>query len=361
MRRIGALTVLALATLLAGCSTEDTAGEAFPLRVHPEELRVTGARPVDVPGPVRISPDGTRLLRLGSQLCVSALDGSDEKCASGAVRPDTLRAQWSPDSTKVAFTDDFWVRLLEPDIWVFDVRTGETRDLTEDGVDKIDLAGADPDTTIDLLPSWSPDGRFVRFARGAAGSPTAALMSIDVAYGELAGVRKVRCGITQLTAVTWSAKRVAWTCGITNAEVHAAEVSRNREWTVLPARPHEDRMLLSLSPDSKSLLVDSVAPYSSFDAKGGRASVVPTDGGEARPVADGGVAYPAWVPGSNALVYVDPPGTLRLVTEPGATPRELRGAERVAATDGWRLDWGQDTLYATVDGETTLLTVTASG
>jgi dipeptidyl aminopeptidase/acylaminoacyl peptidase len=355
-----ALAVLALAALLGGCTTADT-GEAFPVRVHPEQLRVTGARPVEVPGPVRISPDGTRLMRLGSQLCVSALDGSDEKCASEEVRPDTLRAQWSPDGTKVAFTDDFWVRLLEPDIWVFDVRTGETRALTDDGVDKIDLGSADPGATIDLLPSWSPDGRFVRFARGAAGSPTAALMSIDVAYGELAGVREVRCGITELTAVTWSAKRVAWTCGVTDAEVHAAEVSRNREWTVLRAAPREDRMLLSFSPDGESLLVDSVAPYNAFDAKGGRASVVPADGGPARPVADGVVAYPAWVPGSNALVYVDLPGALRLVTGPGAKPRELRGAERVAATDGWRLDWGRDTLHATIDGETTVLTVTASG
>ena len=354
-----ALAVLVVA-VLAGCTTPDS-GQAFPVRVHPEQLRVTGARPVEVPGPVRISPDGTRVLRLGSQLCVSALDGSGERCASAAVRPDTLRAQWSPDGTKVAFTDDFQVRLLEPDIWVFDVRTGETRDLTDDGVAEMSLAGANPDATVDLLPSWSPDGQFVRFARGAPDSPTAALMSIDVTHGELAGVREVRCGITELTALTWSATRVAWTCGADDAEVRAAEVSRNREWTVLRAAPREDRTLLSFSPDGESLLVDSVAPYDSADGTGGRASVVPADGGAARPVADGVVAYPAWVPGSNGLVYVDLPGTLRLVTEPGARPRELRDAGRLAATDGRRLDWGQDTLYATVDGETTVLTVMASG
>ncbi len=358
MRRTGAL--VALAALLAGCSTVDT-GEAFPLRVHPEELGVTGARPVDVRGPVRISPDGTRVLRLSSKLCVTTLDGSDEKCASEDVSPDTVRAQWSPDGTRVAFTDDFYVRLLEPDIWVFDVRTGETRNLTDDGVDKIALGEADPDATIDTLPSWSPDGQFVRFARGAPDSDDAALMSIDVTAGELAAVREVHCAITELTALAWSANRVAWTCGIQDAEVHAGDVSRVRERTVLPAAPGEDRMLLSFSPDGESLLVDSLAPYRALDSKGGRASVVPADGGEARPVADGVVAYPAWVPDSGALVYVDLPGRLKLVTEPGARPRELRAADRVTATDGWRLDWGPDTLFTTIDGETTMLTVTANG
>ena len=358
MRRTAVVAVLAV--LLVGCSTVDD-GEAHPVRVHPEELRVTGARALDASGPVRISPDGTRLLRLSGPLCVTGLDGSDEKCASADVRADSLRAQWSPDGTKIAFTDDFYVRLLEPDVWVFDVRTGETRNVTDDGVDKVELGKPDPEETVDLLPSWSPDGRFVRFARGTSGADTSALMSIDVDDGELAAVREVHCGIVELTALTWSSQRVAWTCGVNDAEVHAAEISQVREWTVLRAGGREDRTLLSFSPDGESLLVDSLAPYASADPEGGRASVVAAKGGKATPVADGPVAFPAWVPESGALVYVAPPGRLMLVAEPGAKPRELRSAKRLAATDGRRLEWGEDTVYVPIDGEPTVLSIGASG
>jgi dipeptidyl aminopeptidase/acylaminoacyl peptidase len=363
MRRTAVLVALAVSVAgcaTAACSTVDD-GEAHPVRVHPEELRVTGARAFDAPGPVRVSPNGTQLLRLTGKLCVTALDGSAEKCASPDVRPDSLHAQWSPDGTKIAFTDDFYVRLLEPDVWVFDVRTGETRNVTDDGVDKVELGKPDPEETIDLLPSWSPDGRFVRFARGTSGSDTSALMSIDVVNGELAAVREVHCGIAELTALTWSSQRVAWTCGITDAQVHAAEISQVREWTVLRAAEREDRMLLSFSPDGESLLVDSLAPYETADPGGGRASVVPATGGKARPVADGPVAFPAWVPDSGALVYVAPPGRLMLVTEPGTNARELRSAKRLAATDGRMLAWGEDTMFVAVDGELNVLSMTASG
>jgi hypothetical protein len=367
MRRIGALVVAVGCVLAAGCAPEPTAGRAFPTRVHPESLRVTGAQPVTARGPVRLSPDGTHVLRLDPDLCVTALDGSGERCVDGAVHPDPLRAQWSPDGTEIAFTDDFWQQLREPDVWVFDVRTGALRDLTDDGVDVLRPGERDPAATIDLLPSWSPDGEFVRFARGYAGGDTMSLMSIGLEGGEVAAAREIHCATSDLMALAWSENRVAWTCGVTDAEVRAAEISRVREWTVLPAghgAPGEDRMLLSFSPDGESLLVDSQTPYAAHDVTGGRAVVVPADGGRAHPVARGQVGYPAWVPGADAIAYVELPGSLKIVPNPDtgreAPPRELRSAKGFAATDGMRLTWGKDQLFTLLNGDPTLLDVTDS-
>jgi hypothetical protein len=366
MRRIGAFAVVVLVVVAAvGCSPAPTPGQAYPARVHPEALHITGAKAVTARGPVRLSPDGTHLLRLDSSLCVTALDGSGERCVSGGPHPDALRAQWSPDGTKIAFTDDFWRLLREPDVWVFDVRSGELKNLTDDGVDELRLGERDPAATIDLLPSWSPDGKFVRFARGYAGADTMSLMSIGLEGGEVAAAREIHCGTSELVALAWSENRVAWTCGVGDAEVRAAEISRVREWTVLPAGDGgagEDRMLLSFSPDGESLLVDSQTPYAARDVTGGRAVVVPADGGRAYPVARGEVGYPAWVPGADAIAYVDLPGSLKVVPNPDtgreAPPRELRSAKGFAATDGMRLTWGKDQLFALVDGDPTLLGVT---
>ncbi|MGH3877307.1 MAG: hypothetical protein ACRDSK_09765 [Actinophytocola sp.] len=368
MRRIGTLVVgLGSAALLAGCAVPTVSGSAFPDRVHAESLRVTDERRVDVRGPVRLSPDGTRVLRLDPRLCVTALDGSGEQCVDngddgGTVRPDPLHAQWSPDGTRIVFTDDFWRQLREPDVWMFDLRTGEVRNLTDDGVAELDLGGADPRATVDLLPSWSPDGIFVRFARGTMGADTTSLMSLNVEHGELAGVREVSCATPQVTALAWSAKRVAWTCGVAEPEVRVAEVSRFREWTMLPPKGGEDRTLLSFSPDGEALLVDSMAQYRSLDSDGGRARVVPAAGGEPRPVAAGRVGFPAWVPGADAIAYVELPGTLKVVLSPlaerPAPARELRAVEGLAAPDGMRLNWGGNGLLAMRDGDPTLLTIT---
>lgn len=357
------IRVLLVGTVLvvAGC-TGTTEGAPVPgNRVDAESLRVTAARPVAGAGPARLSPDGTRLMRLHLELCVMALDGSGEQCVDqDEVSPDSVRAQWSPDGTRIAFTDNFWQRFLEPDVWMFDTRSGELRNLTDDGVDQYEISDPDPDATVDLLPSWSPDGKFIRFARGGPESDTMSLMSLDVEGGEVAAVREIECGTVDLVALAWSVDRVAWTCGVESAEVRAAELARYPEWTVMPGTDgasDEDRMLLSFSPDGGDLLVDSLAAYGSVDAHGGRARVVSVEGGDPEPVAEGQVGYPSWAPSGGAIAYVDLPGTLMVVAEPGAEPRELHSAKVLGATDGMRLNWAPNALLAMLDGKTMLLTL----
>ncbi|MGH3759657.1 TolB family protein [Actinophytocola sp.] len=357
MRRVA---VLAGCVLLAGC-TQSTAGGAGPDRLDPETLRVTGSTPVTASGPLRLSPDGSRVLRLDElDLCVTALDGSDERCAGPGVHADPRGAQWSPDGSMIAFTEDFTRQGFDPDVWVFDLRTGKTRNLTDDGVAEASAGDIAPPSMIDMLPSWSPDGKSVRFARGTPSKlESTDLMSVSVSDGKLTTVREVRCERPALTALAWSAELMAWTCGLRNAEVVAADVAGERdEWTVLPGAD-EDRMLLSFSPEGRSLLVDSLESYSSVEPEGGRAKVVPVEGGTARPVAEGEVAYPAWVPGSGAVAYVELPGTLKVAPDPaggeGSSPREVHAAGDLAGSDGTRLNWGEGSLLAFEDGRATLL------
>ena len=96
MRRIGTLVAgLGSFALLAGCAVPTVSGTSFPDRVHAESLRVTDERRVDVSGPVRLSPDGRRVLRLDPRMCVTALDGSGEQCvddAAGQGRPASTRS-----------------------------------------------------------------------------------------------------------------------------------------------------------------------------------------------------------------------------------------------------------------------------
>ncbi|MPZ79623.1 MAG: hypothetical protein GEV28_04160 [Actinophytocola sp.] len=354
--------VLVVAGLvLAGCSPT-VGGAGMPLPGHPvdvESLRVTGTQPVAAEGAMRLSPDGTRLLHLGD-MCVTALDGSQRKCVDrDKAHPDIQRAEWSPDGKHLVFTDDFWRLLLEPDVWVFDIESGELRNLTDDGVDKYDLFEPDPDAKVDVLPSWSPDGGTIRFARGgAAKDDRMHLMTVAADGGDVHILREVDCATPQLVALAWTTGRVAWACGNQGPEVMAASITGGDPDTLMAGKEGEDRMLLSFSPDGESLLVDSMASYSAYDQTGGgMARVVPAGGGDPVRVADGKVGYPTWAPDGDAIAYVEMPGKLKVVAEPGGEPRELRSADRFAASDGMRLSWAPGKILVYEDGDTTFLTL----
>lgn len=354
--------VLALGLVLAGCSST-TWSEVAAAGAGPDvaELRVARSEPVELPGSVRLSPDGARLLLLSARPCVIRLDGSGEQCVDrDEVNPDLTNAAWSPDGTKLAFTDDFWRRVLEPDVWVFDVTSGELRNLTDDGVDEYELRGANEGAVIDLLPSWSPDGESVLFARGRAEGETVELMSAPAGGGEVSVLGEIGCAPKQLVGLAWSATRVAWSCGVNEAEVSLADHDGGDAEVMLSGEKGQDRMLLSFSPDGQWLLVDSATPYGLYSSpEGGQARVVPADGGDPVRVADGAVGFPTWSPGGHAIAYVDFPDKLNVVAEPGGEPKELRKAEfGFGAPDGRRLAWSEDKLLLYADREPALLTLT---
>jgi Tol biopolymer transport system component len=317
-------------------------------------VKVTGTKPVDAGGPVRLSPDGRRLL--DGELCVTALDGGDKRCV-GKVDADARLARWSPDGTKLVLTDNFFQFLREPDVWVFDTATGALRDLTDDGVGTYRLDNPDPGARIDVLPSWSPDGHTIWFARG--GRDKSELMSVPARGGTPKPLGDIDCGVTHLSALAWSADRAAWTCGIDKTTVTLAGHDGRDAKRVLTGDSGEDWSGLTFSRDGKWLLADSLNQYQGYSGtSGGAARAVPAAGGDPVRVAAGKVAFPAWSPTGHALAYVDLPGTIKVVPEPGGTPTTLRTADTVAAADTSSLGWAPGKLLATLNGAPTLLTLT---
>ncbi len=354
--------VLALGCVLVGCTSRGDAAQEGPAALDVASLRVTGTEQIRGEGLARLSSDGTRLLWLHGEPCVTALDGSAKRCVDRRdVRPGMDRAEWSPDGTKVVFTNDFWTAFDEPDIWVFDVMSGRLRNLTDDSRDEFGLGEPDPDAHLDLLPSWSPDGRTIRFARGHSGSKTVDLMSVPAEGGPVSPGRDIPCAATLLTELDWSGEHVAWSCGASEPELWLADQAGGEPRAALPGLEYDGHRALSFSPDGQWLLIDSTARYMENSPVPGPARVVPTDGGEPVPVADGAVGYPAWAPGGHAIAYLDLHNAVYVVAEPGGEPRKVHEAEvqAMAAPDGIRLNWTPNAMLILADGELTLLGLAA--
>lgn len=120
------------------------------------------------------SPDGTKaaVLKQRVSLCIVEIATNLElSCASLADKPITPRPEdviWSPDGTRIAFTELGFVLGTDSDLWVMEVTTGALTNLTDDGFDG-DLFGLGGDlpasVQIDASPAWTPDGQFITFAR----------------------------------------------------------------------------------------------------------------------------------------------------------------------------------------------------
>jgi dipeptidyl aminopeptidase/acylaminoacyl peptidase len=195
MNRIPILTALVLLALVAGACGSDP-GPA-PTELPPAtSMRVTGQRAFEMAGgPIFApSPDGTRLAA-GNEaaLCIHDLTSEAEPvCVELGTAPasvDGFRVAWSPDSTRLAFTEDTLRYQQDSDLWLMDVASGDVQNLTDDG-----LAGPiaevwdeASDLVFDTAPAWSPDGESLVFARSTyspEGWLGTALYTISAAGGE---------------------------------------------------------------------------------------------------------------------------------------------------------------------------------
>ena len=107
------------------------------------------------------------------ELCIVSLAGDDaDICTDQITRIDVDHIAWSPDSTKIAATEDSARYMVDSDIWLFDGMTGEVRNLTDDAyAGSIPLgdkkAGVPDPLPLDVSPIFTPGGEAIIFARSS--------------------------------------------------------------------------------------------------------------------------------------------------------------------------------------------------
>lgn len=173
MNRTPILTALILLALVAGgCGGRpDPTPTALPPAAS---LRVIDQREFEISGGAVLapSPNGMRLAAANeAALCMHELATEAEPICvdlgAALVSLDGFRVAWSPDSTRLALTEDTLRYQQDSDLWLMDAASGELQNLTDDG-----LTGAiaqvwdeESDLLFDMAPAWSPDGQALIFSR----------------------------------------------------------------------------------------------------------------------------------------------------------------------------------------------------
>lgn len=253
-------------------------------------LRVISKEETDVSGQVfGVSPDGQWIAgenrdedaafcvyRIGSQkhLCASGFDGS--------VDPQSV--SWSPDSTKVAFTQNFVRFLQEPDIWVLDITTGKAHDLTNDGL--ASNASLHPEkhqtAKVDLAPTWSPDGKQVYFARSLRRVGKHDIQATDIYKTSIRGSKpekmaQVSQDIPYLiyTTMHWASDdKTLYASGEANepgspaSGVYSINTVTGKVTMVVKSDKRSLFQLMDVSPSSKQAIVMNDYAVASFSSNG---------------------------------------------------------------------------------------------
>jgi len=350
MRRSAVFAAAVL--VLSACAAEDDRPELVTTDVS--SLRVTGEREQIEMFSASLSPDGKTLLYSGQDgTCVRGVDGSNEYCLDVDTDLFADSAGWSPDSGKIALVDAFPIG-FEPDLWVLDVASGELTNLTDDGVETDrSMAEVPAGADVDVYPSWSADGKQIRFVRKES-ADAMTLMSVPADGGEPTRLRSVDTKWAELLTVAWADDTIAWLSGSPNGDdgvVRVADTVGGDPRMLLDG----DYWKLSFSADGDFLLADvyqddGVPPV-------GKARVVPVAGGEPVRVADGEVTQPGWAPEGHAIAYIETPDTLRVVGKPGDKPRDLHQADAMSAADLSRVQWVAGHMMVMVDDAPVVLAV----
>jgi len=149
---------------------------------------------------VALSPDGQWIAGIGPDLnrfCVWNVDTGEAACdvEQQPVLADSIA--WAPDSTAVAYSLNAHIQLYDSDIFIFEIESGESVNLTDDGYEGSIPLGEDievDELPLDVYPAWTPDGESLVFARTEwlAAQPTTELWTIARSGGQPESLHTVR-------------------------------------------------------------------------------------------------------------------------------------------------------------------------
>lgn len=144
-----------------------------------EEISYVDAIPIDEliqevdPRLAVLAPDGSTVAWFDQQqtnaICLYTFETTQTACIE---LPDPFRGQpslllWSPGSNYIAFTEEFFIHLNEPDIWLLDIAGQRVINYTDDGVERSLLSpnrNTGGPTWSDHTFTWGPEGNlyFIR-------------------------------------------------------------------------------------------------------------------------------------------------------------------------------------------------------
>lgn len=364
---------LLAALLLLGASAWHAA--PWTARAAGPRLRIASYRSVEIDGVTRIlslSPDGRHLLVSTDrrQLCLyRAADLRRERC----VHVRSIAASsiaWSPDGTRLAFTED-WARLATVGhIWVMDVAGGVPRNLSGNSVFGGMLDRSASGVPLDTVPAWSPDGTSLVFARSRVVRSETALYRIPAAGGTPRRLLTVagNSAYALYVGMRWIGTSIVYT--VANPDAHnpsnglwSVEQDGQRPRQILAAvKDGGPPFLIDLTPDGTTALVYYAVRASLNGAGRSFFDLVDVGTGRHRPLAP---AAPRFVGPSSAALSPDGTNVLYLYRRLGdplpviATRGLVGGGEQRLISPGldaaraigfydiaaW-LDWARgDTVY----------------
>ncbi len=367
-------TLVILIGLLSATTHNTRAQTPAPL----DQLIVTAVDTLDAlkkPGVAYLSPDGKWIAYAdGKALCIYTAAGEKQQCAETATGIDRNSIRWSPDSTRLTYTEDFFRTFHDSDIWVMDAATGKLTDLTDDGAFKFSIdsnANSDGSGFLDVEPRWSSDSKQIVFIRYALvfGQWQPFTYTIDASGGTPKEGGILTAGRFGIYALAWSpdGKRIVYNRGINRRDdalngMWVADLDGKNAQQLLRVSQSSavtpsirDRAGVAIptdmefSPDGRFILAFDVTGLVEYGARWNEFSssrVFAADGSSSPINADDTAHWAGWSPTGSAVVYFvgsvrerDKDG-LYVAAKPGDQGRKIYDGRVVPAGETWRpLEW----------------------
>ncbi|HEX3053603.1 MAG TPA: hypothetical protein VHP83_23285 [Aggregatilineaceae bacterium] len=167
---------LGIAALLLGGCGDDQDDENQDKPPDVSKLNVVAVQELDLmAGPLRssayLAPDGKHLVHAkAGELCLYTITGEQERCIDleePHLRLDNDLTFWSPDSRHLIVNIDFLHLLIDPDVWVADMREGTLTNLTDDGFEGNPFEEGADQSYVDLGARFINGGKQIAFLRYA--------------------------------------------------------------------------------------------------------------------------------------------------------------------------------------------------